>query len=138
MYKSVPRRGPSWPWALPLYIRSQLPHSLDLTYSPMFPRFGDSFSLLESILTFSACQTPPYPSRLQVLLVELNCRQMMTQKVLRLAGFCEKHGFLFVEILSSSSQQRCTREPGLFLPLLALLNCVLLMCVIVLMLGLLC
>lgn len=24
---------PSWPWALPLYIRPQLPHSLDLTFS---------------------------------------------------------------------------------------------------------
>lgn len=129
---------PSWPWALPLYIRPQLPHSLDLTYSPMFPRFGESFSLLESTLTFSACQTPPYPSRLQVLLVELNRRQRMTQKVPRPAGFREMHGFLFVEFLSNSSQQCCTREPGLFMPLLALLNCVLLMCVIVLMLGLLC
>lgn len=62
----------------------------------------------------------------------------MTQKVPRLAGFCEMRGFLFVETLSSSSQQCCTREPGLLMPLLALLNCVLLMCVIVLMLGLLC
>lgn len=55
MYKSVPRRGPSWPWALPLYIRSQLPHSLDLTYSPMFPARWRSFFLLEKHINFFFC-----------------------------------------------------------------------------------
>lgn len=140
MYKSVP----SWALAFlalgptSIYQISTSPLSKSDIFSSV-SKIWEFFLLLESVLTFSAFQIPPYPSRLQVLLVELNCMPPMTKKVLRPApGFCEVHCFPLVEILSSSSREFPTREPSLFMPLLALLNCVLLMCVIVLMLGLLC
>lgn len=58
--------------------------------------------------------------------------------VLELANFSAVLCFKLVGILFSLSHECPTREPSLFMSLLALLNCVLLMRVIVLMLGLLC
>lgn len=137
-YKAVLQ--PSWLWALPLCIKFQLYHSLNLTYPSMFQGFGNFSGFLGNPVNFSPLRLLLKAFKTQVWLVELNHMQTMAKEALRLAAsiFSRVHSFSLVEILSSSSRECPTREPSLFMSLLALLICVLLMSMIVLMLGLLC